>query len=81
MRDYSELGKCNVVIRIFLSGKWEGSESGMKMGDVMKEAELCVCVCVCERERERERETWTYHAARLKHTEGRDDESRNLSSL
>ena len=58
MRDYSELGKCNVVIRIFLSGKWEGSESGMKMGDVMKEAELCVCVCVCvwERERERERE-------------------------
>ena len=53
----------------------------MKMGDVMKEAELCVCVCVCERERERERETRPYHAARLKHTEGRDDESRNLSSL
>ena len=33
----------------------------MKMGDVMKEAELCVCVCVCVRERERERE-------RLEHT-------------
>ena len=27
----------------------------MKMGDVMKEAELCVCVYVCVSERERER--------------------------